>query len=67
MVEVRNWLNSETDASVPGPSRIWGAFNDFMAANYDSLKADGFSEDDIERLPVSELMTQMKAWVGLNT
>jgi hypothetical protein len=51
VVQVRNWLRSEANASVPGPSQVWGAFNDFMAANYVAKKADGFSDDDIGRLP----------------
>jgi|BarGraNGADG00312_1021997.scaffolds.fasta_scaffold02432_4 hypothetical protein len=66
VVQVRNWLNGEANVSVPGPSRVWGAFNDFMAANYDTLKANGFSEDDIRRLPVGELIGEMRTWVEAN-
>ena len=65
--EVRNWLNSEASLSAPGPSRIWGAFNEFMAENYDELIANGFSKHNIERLPIKELMRYMKEWVKANT
>ena len=35
---------------------------DFMAENYVSLKARGFSDPDIEKLPVGELITCMQEW-----
>lgn len=62
--EVRNWLNNAADLRAPGPSAIWGAFLDFMAANYDELKGRGFSDRDIEKLPVSELIVCMQAWIA---
>jgi len=65
--EVRNWLNSEAGLGAPGPAKIWGAFNDFMADNYDKLIGSGFSKKDIERLPVNELMCHMKEWIKNNT
>jgi len=65
--EVRNWLNNEAGLNAPGPSKIWGAFNDFMAENYDRLTSNGFSNKDIEKLPITELMNHMKEWVAKNT
>lgn len=62
VVEVRNWLNHTCGLTADGPSRIWGAFNEFMGANYDSLKNRGFSDTDIEKLPVPELLKDMKKW-----
>ena len=65
---VRHWLINEADISnAPGPAKIWGAFTDFMADNYDELKHNGFSEKDIERLQVKELMRYMKVWVKNDT
>jgi hypothetical protein len=63
---VRDWLNCEAGAHLPGPSRIWDAFNEFMADDYDKLTADGFSDKDIVRLPFGELVDGMKAWVAAN-
>lgn len=60
---VRNWLNTEAGLSAHGPTRIWGAFTDFMADNYDGLKKRGFSNTDIEKLGVSELIQCMHKWV----
>jgi hypothetical protein len=63
VVQVRNWLSAEAQLKAPGPSHVWNAFNDFMAHNYDRLKARGFSARDIERLPVPELIECMTEWV----
>lgn len=60
---VRDWLNGQAGLSAPGPSQIWGRFNDFMADAFDQLKAQGFSAADIERLPVGELIKRMQRWV----
>lgn len=62
--EVRNWLNNEAGLKAPGPSAVWGAFLDFMATNYDELKQRGFSDRDIERLPINELISCMQGWVA---
>ena len=62
--EVRNWLNNEAGLRAPGPAHVWGRFTDFMADNYDALKGRGFSDRDIEQLPVAELMDCIKEWVA---
>jgi len=49
-----------------GPTKIWNAFTDFMAKNYDDLTAKGFSARDIEALPVPELIECMEDWVAAN-
>jgi len=61
---VRNWLNNEAHLSAVGPAEIWGAFTDFMADNYDALKARGFSARNIKHLPVNELISCMRDWVN---
>lgn len=65
-IEIRNWLNNVAQLQAPGPAKVWGAFNDFMADNYDALTARGYSNEDIERLPVNELIHSMQGWVQQN-
>ena len=65
-MEVRNWLKNVCQLNAPGPTRIWGAFTDFMAENYDDLITKGFSPGDIEGLPVPELIECMNTWVATN-
>jgi hypothetical protein len=62
--EVRNWLSNQAGLRAPGPTSIWGAFLDFTADNYDTLKRRGFSDRDIDGLPVDELMQCMDSWGG---
>lgn len=63
---VRNWLNNEASLRAPGPAEVWSRFNEFMAANYDVLKLRGFSDADVDRLPVGELIVCMQDWVDEN-
>jgi hypothetical protein len=61
--EVRNWLNNTARLRAPGPSQVWGRFNDFMADNHKLLSAKRFSKRDIEELPISELLSCIRRWV----
>jgi len=63
---VRNWLTAEAGITLPGPTKIWGAFLEFTAFNYDDLISKGYSDRDVKRLPVHELMQAMKQWIGKN-
>lgn len=63
---VRNWLKNVCLAQAAGPALISSAFTDFMAQNFDALTQLGFSAQDIERLPVGELVERMEAWVKSN-
>lgn len=67
VTSVRNWLNNQARVQAPGPSRVWDAFNEFMADNYTVLKARGFSDRDVEQLPVDELITSMRLWCRKNS
>jgi hypothetical protein len=60
---VRNWLNNVARLRADGASKIWGRFTDFMADNYDALKKRGFSDEEIEHLPIGELISDMQTWV----
>lgn len=62
---VRNWLKNTCKVKAVGPARIWAEFTQFMADNYDVLIEDGFSRDDIEELPIGELIERMQAWVAV--
>ncbi len=63
VTEVRNWLNNEAKLRAAGPAEVWARFNEFMADNYNSLKLRGFSDDDIGRLSIAELIACMQDWV----
>jgi len=64
--EVRNWLNLQARLNAPGPSAVWGRFLDFMTDNHDALRNRGYSETEIEQLPVGELIGCIQEWTSRN-
>ena len=63
VAQVRNWLNNNTRMKAASPSRVWAAYNEFNADNDAELTAEGFTRQEIEELPIDELMQCMKNWV----
>ena len=63
---VRNWLKNVRLLDAVVTARIASAFTDFIAQNYDSLTAKGFSPADVEALPISELVECMERWGAVN-
>lgn len=61
--EVRNWLNNHCEATVSGPTRIWGMFHDFMEDLSCELGRNGHSDEDVLHLPVDELVRHMSRWL----
>jgi hypothetical protein len=63
--KVRNWLVSEAGITAPGASAILGKYADFQEWYYEKQLAAGFSEEDIQDYPTSELLVAMKEWCSL--
>ncbi len=66
--KVRNWLVSEANLSntTDGATKIIGAYTaDFQEWHYEQMLSRGFSEDDIQDYPTSELLTAMNEWMEL--
>ena len=64
VVVVRNWLKNVCRIDAPGPTLIWDSFNFFMADLYADLVERGFSKENIDELPVPELIDYMQTWVA---
>jgi hypothetical protein len=62
----RDWLIQEAGVLPASASKVWGAFQDFMAANYDRLLNEGYNSMEIDKLPVMELHTHMAGWIAAN-
>lgn len=63
--QVRNWLVANAGAARVGATRIVGAYADFQEWYYEKQLAAGFSEEDIQDYPTSELLAAMTEWVAL--
>ena len=63
--KVRNWVRTNTGAPLDnkGPTRIWIRFNEFYTNYFKSKKSRGFSDDDIEELPSSEYIDDVRSWI----
>lgn len=61
--KVRNWLVSEARARAPGARRILDAYEDFQAWYYQRQLSNGFSDEDIQDYPTTELLSAMNDWI----
>ena len=64
VVVVRNWLKNECKIDAPEPTLRWDSFNFFMADIYVDLLERGFSKENVDDLPVPELIDHMQTWVA---
>lgn len=61
---VRNWLKSVSLPMAVGPAHIESAFTEFMTFDYEALTEQGFSQADIDELPIGELIQRIREWLG---
>jgi len=62
--QVRNWfVETAGERNVPSPARIWYGFNEFAADFYDVRKREGFSDDDLDMMPVPEYTDFIRNWL----
>ena len=61
---VRDWFVETVGLRrVHGATRIWYRFADFASDFYDARVADGFTDDDLNMMPVPEYMDFIRSWV----
>ncbi len=62
--KVRNWLISH-NSELPrdSASSVFAEYEDFFEWHYKCQLSKGFSEQDIQDYPISELLDQMFVWV----
>jgi hypothetical protein len=61
---VRNWLSGMPGFEVIGAEKILGEYEDFQEWYAERQRAAGFSRDDIDDVPVPELMNAMFDWMA---
>lgn len=60
---IRDWFGENViDERLPGPTKIWYDFNDFIYYLNQKGQAEGFSEDDLKSLSVSDFVSFAKNW-----
>ena len=64
--KVRNWFSSTAGRrGLKSPTVIWYEYSDFLADLFDKLKAAGFSDADIDELPVAEYLDYVHRWIAV--
>lgn len=62
---VRDWFVETVGLRrIPSASRIWSAFGGFASDFYGARVADGFSDDDLNMMPVPEYIDFIRTWVA---
>ncbi|HEX7192775.1 MAG TPA: hypothetical protein VF381_14500 [Thermoanaerobaculia bacterium] len=60
---IRDWFVETVGLRhIPSATRIWRRFTDFTSDFYDDRVADGFSDDDLNMMPVPEYIDFIQAW-----
>lgn len=64
---IRNWFVETVGLkNVAGPTAIWYKFNDFTSDFYTRRKSEGFSDEDLDMMPVREYINFIRRWLRAN-
>jgi hypothetical protein len=61
--KVRNWFSNQTDSTIPGPTIIWNAFNQFNADLKTNL-TDIYTDEDFEEMPIGDFIKFANDWTS---
>ncbi|HSG38264.1 MAG TPA: hypothetical protein VLE27_01395 [Thermoanaerobaculia bacterium] len=61
--EVRKWLQVTTSRELPSGSMVWQRFSEFTSFLQTSLRATGFTVEEIDSLEISELIQRAQDWI----
>ncbi|MDT5261295.1 MAG: hypothetical protein QOC61_299 [Acidobacteriota bacterium] len=63
----RNWfVETVSLKGIPGPTAIWYKFNDFASDFYTRRQAEGFSDEDLNMMPIREYINFIRNWIRAN-
>src|SRR5690606_17150791 len=64
---VRNWFVETVGLrGVASPTVIWYRFTDFASDFYDARMSEGFTDDDLNMMPIPEYIDFIQSWVESN-
>ena len=63
---VRDWfVETVGQRRIESPTKIWFRFTDFASDFYDARLAEGFSDDDLNMMPIPEYVGFIQSWVRI--
>lgn len=64
---LRDWFVETVGLrDVPGPSKLWYRFTDFATDFYRKRLAEGFTDDELNWMPIPEYVSFLKKWLDEN-
>ena len=60
--KVRNWIWESVEEPIPSANTIWQDYNEFYDDFLTATREQGYSEADIQDMPVAEMIDFMKEW-----
>jgi hypothetical protein len=61
---VRNWFTETVGLrGLDSPTVIWYRFTDFASDFFDARQAEGFTDEDLNMMPISEYMDFIRDWI----
>lgn len=65
---IRNWFVGTVGLrNIDGPTVMWYRFNDFTSDFNAKRRAEGFSKDDLNMMPIPEYVRFIKSWIRSNS
>ncbi len=64
--QIRNWFIENEIQHADSATKIWEAFNEFMADFYQKRKDEGFESKDLEMMPIPEYKRFISSWLSNN-
>lgn len=65
IAKTRNFFKVEAGIDAPGPRKIIGDYATFQEWLLKKKISEGHSEEDAKRIPTTERLDEMRAWIGL--
>jgi hypothetical protein len=62
---IRDWfVETAGRRNVESPTKIWFRFTDFASDFYDARLKEGFSDDDLNMMPIPEYVGFIQSWIA---
>lgn len=60
--KVRDWIFETTNTKATSTTRIWRRFNEFYCDFMMAVNKSGYSETEVQEMPIIEFITFIKEW-----
>lgn len=66
--DIRNWFVEIAELKqADSPKQVWYRFNDFTSDFYDARLAEGYSDEDLNMMPIPEYIDFIRRWINAHS